>query len=307
MNNRVVGIERIIAKIDNDFNLDNSDWVPRIGAWCYDAMAQLDVLNKVTKTKTLPVNNRIAYNPCGFTDDGLEIYDENGCKIDRVSEGHAGCFCPSITGELSDDQNGNNGDGSNLREYVPSDGHRYGIEPPYGINQPDADCDVNGAKTLERGDDVHMYYETTAYHINNHMPNSHDVRIVRYPPRGKGNFEKNYNLIDKCRIGLNFDTSKITIKNKEIETIYSDVYKCELPSIPDNGLLIEALGFYCIYKILCRGYKHPVFNLSASQYGTNPYYEWMRLKDKAKTSVLNDKIDMDKATFKYYFWDSTFH
>lgn len=44
LNESNTNIERIIAKIDNDFNPDNSDWIPRVAAWCIDAMSQIDVL-----------------------------------------------------------------------------------------------------------------------------------------------------------------------------------------------------------------------------------------------------------------------
>ena len=41
---RLLSLERIIGKIDNDFNIDNSDWIPRAGAWIIDALSQLKVL-----------------------------------------------------------------------------------------------------------------------------------------------------------------------------------------------------------------------------------------------------------------------
>lgn len=46
-----------------------------------------------------------------------------------------------------------------------------------------------------------------------------------------------------------------------------------------------------MYKMLTRGYVHPVMNLAASQYGTNPYYIWMQTKEEAKRSVINDGTD----------------
>lgn len=273
-NNTTVGIERIIAKIDNDFNLDNSDWIPRVGAWCIDAMSQLSVLNKIKKTKRLAVVNRIAINNCDIVDDDLEVYDENGCKVSRLGDN---CGC-SLTGNFEENNKNN-----------------------------DDDCDVNGAKTLERKNEYNDSYISVAFDRNKNFPHEHVETITkRVPAPNKANANRNYVKIDNRRIELNFDTKYITIVNKEIETKYSNTYKIELPVIPDNGLLLEALGYYCMYKILCRGYKHPVFNLSASQYGTNPYYEWNRLKNEAKRSVINDKIDSDNASFRSYFFDSTF-
>ena len=44
MNEKYRPIEHIIAKLDNDFNLDNSDWIPRIAVWTIEAMSQLKCL-----------------------------------------------------------------------------------------------------------------------------------------------------------------------------------------------------------------------------------------------------------------------
>lgn len=39
------------SKIDNDFNPDNSDWIARVPAWCFDAMSQLKVLRTTYKNE----------------------------------------------------------------------------------------------------------------------------------------------------------------------------------------------------------------------------------------------------------------
>lgn len=54
-------IERIIAKIDNDFNPDNSDWVPRVGVWTLEVMGQLNILNTERAKVQLPVKERINF------------------------------------------------------------------------------------------------------------------------------------------------------------------------------------------------------------------------------------------------------
>ena len=47
LNNNTISVEKIIAKIDYDFNPDGSDWIPRVISWTIDAMGQLDVLRIV--------------------------------------------------------------------------------------------------------------------------------------------------------------------------------------------------------------------------------------------------------------------
>ena len=105
--------------------------------------------------------------------------------------------------------------------------------------------------------------------------------------------QRNYVLIDDTKIELNFDTDCIQLEYDFIETQESELYGCELPMIPNDGVLIEALTYFCMYKMLTRGYKHPVMNLAASQYGTNPYYIWLQMKEQAKRSIINRNFDRD--------------
>lgn len=83
-NNKTITIEHIIGKIDNDFNPDGSDWIPRVPAWCVDAMNELKVLRKVDKKMKLTVINKIAKSKCCLIDDGLKVYDSNGCEVPRA-------------------------------------------------------------------------------------------------------------------------------------------------------------------------------------------------------------------------------
>ena len=269
INNSKITIEHIIAKIDNDFNPDNSDWIPRVAAWCTDAMSQLKVLNKVDKAVKYTVKDKIVKSPCCF-DSIIKVLDENGCEIKKADGANWCEGCTSSTG---------------------------------GVEQSSAnqDCNPNGSKTREvvyNPDAKEDVVFTT--HVNTIIERDrHNVKVINVIP----NIKRSY-IVSGNTIELNFNTSFITVVSKQVETIYSDYYKCEIPVIPNNGLLAEALAYYCMYKMLCRGYKHPVFNLHASQYGTNPYDMWMRLKDKAKTSVINDNQGDDNGEWHRFFINS---
>ena len=271
MNDSKITIEHIIAKIDNDFNPDNSDWIPRVASWCTDAMSQLKVLNTVEKHVKYNVKDRIVKSNCCF-DNIIKVLDENGCEVKRVVDSIEWCnSCSSPTGgQIHSNDN--------------------------------QDCNLNGSKTRE------VLYNPNAIedvvfteHTNTVIERDrHNVRVVKTAPRRGRNYIVSNNIIE-----LNFDTSYITVVSKVIETTYSEYYKCEVPVIPNNGLLTEALAYYCMYKMLCRGYKHPVFNLHASQYGTNPYYQWEQLKSKAKTSVINDSQAItDDREWRRFFINS---
>lgn len=101
-NNKTITIEHIIGKLDNDFNPDGSDWIPRVPAWCVDAMNELKVLRKVDKKMKLTVINKIAKSKCCLIDDGLKVYDSNGCEVPRADNSRYNCSdnnsIPSSTG-----------------------------------------------------------------------------------------------------------------------------------------------------------------------------------------------------------------
>lgn len=261
MNNPNTNIERIIAKIDNDFNPDNSDWIPRVGAWCIDAMSMLDVLPTERKKTKLIVKDRIAYSSCKINTNNIKVYDENNCKIDKADNSSNCCSSPS-TGESTSETSGLN------VEYTPDTiniiKHKANSVPNYIIAEHNTSKDYS---------------------------NRYNVKEINY----NNSNSKNYYIIDDNKIELNWDASYIYIESDQIITECSNLFGCEVPVIPNNGLLIEAITYYCMYKMICRGYKHPVFNLQASQYGTNPYYMWTQLKEEAKRNVINNNINEDAS------------
>lgn len=260
-------IERIIAKIDNDFNPDNTDWIPRVAAWCIDAMSQIKVLQTEIKRHKIPVKNRIAKSGCVIDTSTLVVYDENGCKIKEY------------------DGNGK------FDVHIPSTGCCH-------LSDQIAQAET-GFKDSSR----------VQIDITNNCKDI-DKRMISYETTiGKSICDKKY-IFDGCdTFEINWDAAFIYIDVKAIKTTKSTIYGVEFPVIPNNGLLIEALTFFCIYKMLLRGYKHPVMNLNASRYGTNPYYTWSILKEEAKRSVLIDEqgeVIEDDGMWRSKFYIETF-
>lgn len=243
-NNPNTNIEHIIAKLDNDFNLDTTDYVPRVAAWVIEALSILKCTPREFVSEDCNVVDRIAQFPCELDFKTVTVYDKNGCKIPHISKAKCACVKSPLE-QIAIPANPENVAG----DYVTTDRYKV-IEPK-------------------------AYYE-----------------------------------IDKHKIGLTFNTDKISIRYKKIKTYRSEDFGCDLPVIPNNGLLVEAITNYCMYKILCRGIKHPVFNLSASQYGTNPYYMWRESQDKVKRSVLLDKqgeVIEDNGEWRKAFFNFTFN
>lgn len=279
--NKYAPIEQIIAKLDNDFNLDNSDWIPRVATWAIEVMSQLKVLKTVKKRRRLTVTNRIAKSKCNIEVSGLKVYDKNGCEIKELDYNY-GCRCDSGISEDSSSTGGRN-------------------DEPVGVGG------FGGIGVAEKYEEGKTPYDSVSVHVNKYPPNDSRVvdTFIAAPRKG---CEHNYVIVDCHTIELNFDTDCIIIESNEVATMYSDYFKAEVPVIPNNGYLIEAIGYYCLYKMLCRGMKHPVFNLSASQYGTNPYYLYTTMFEKARRSVINDEIDTDNLSgaWNSYFYNYTF-
>lgn len=264
LNNTSTNVERIIAKIDNDFNPDNSDWIPRVGAWCIDAMSMINCLCTERKKLKLAVIEKIAKSPCPINDKNIKVYDENGCEVKKANDKRTCSECPS-TGQIEKSKTTELSDTAGL----------------YEANNPIAEApDYLVAETLN---------------VDKEWPGRY--RINEYNLGQKKICDRNY-VIEGCyNIELNFNTKCITVEYDTIKCV-STSYGCDMPAIPNNGILIEALVYYCMYKMLCRGYKHPVFNLQASQYGTNPFWLWQQLKEEARRSILAKHFDSDEDITK---------
>ena len=135
---------------------------------------------------------------------------------------------------------------------------------------------------------------------NPYAPNGWEtVQVANVITAGNRNF-----VLDGNNIILNFDTDKIDVESLEVATYHDDYYDCEVPMVYDNGILLEAISFYILYKYLSRGSHHPVYDLKSSSPVTNPYIQWKELKSKAIASVRNDLYNADG--WRNFFYNSTF-
>lgn len=238
-----LSLQRLIAKIDNDFNINESDWIPRVAAWTIDALSQMQVLPMERKRRKLEVSDRIAQFPCEINATELKVFDSNGCEISELNnETSCGCSKPKST-----------------------------------TSQEIAVIDNT---------------------------NKSGVNFMRVGTTILGNSNRNF-VLDCNNIELNFDTDEIEVETYEVATYFDEYYQCEVPYIYDNGLLLEALAWYVLFKYLSRGSKHSVYSLNTNNQVLNPYLQWITLKPKAMASV---KIAISKSTdgWNNFFYNSTF-
>ena len=235
-------ISRLIGKIDNDFNISESDWIPRVAAWVIDALSQMKVLPMERKRRTLEVSERIAQFPCCINADEIKVYDKNGCEISQL-DSNSSCGC-----------------NINVDNYCSQE-----------IAVID-DTNKSGVNFMKVGTIVN-------------------------------NSNRNF-VLQGNNIELNFDTDKIIVETLEVATYYDEYYDCEVPYIYDDGLLLEALAWYCLFKYLSRGSKHTIYDLKSTNAVINPYMQWQALKVKAANSV-KIKLNQDKG-WRSFFYNSAF-
>lgn len=235
-------ISRLIGKIDNDFNISESDWIPRVAAWVIDALSQMKVLPMERKRRVLEVSERIAQFPCCINADEIKVYDKNGCEISQL-DSNSSCGC-----------------NIEVNNYSPQEIAVIDDNNKSGINFMNVGTVVN-------------------------------------------NSNRNF-VIQGNNIELNFNTDKIIVETLEVATYYDEYYDCEVPYIYDDGLLLEALAWYCLFKYLSRGSKHTIYDLKSPNAVINPYMQWQALKVKAANSV-KIKLNQDKG-WRSFFYNSTF-
>lgn len=115
---------------------------------------------------------------------------------------------------------------------------------------------------------------------------------------------RNY-VLDCDKIELNFDTDSINVESYEVVTYHDDYYDCDCPYIYDDGLLLEALAWYVLYKYLSRGSKHQIYDLKSNSPVTNPWIQWNTLRPKAINSV-RAKMSSSNDGWNNFFYNSTF-
>lgn len=242
LNNRLP-LQRLIGKIDNDFNISDSDWIPRVAAWVTDALSQMKVLPMERKRRTLEVSERVAQFPCQLNATDIKVYDKSGCEITHLDLRNNSCGCSST------------------------------------IKRPSQEIAVFDSNNKTG---VNTMLVATIVENNN----------------------KNF-VLDCNNIILNYDTDSIEVETYETATYYDDYYDCEVPYIYENGLLLEALSWYVLFKYLSRGNKHIVYDLKSNSPVTNPWLQWNNLKTKAANSV-RKALSNDTNGWNNFFYNSTF-
>ena len=243
MLNNQLTLQRLIGKVDNDFNISESDWIPRVAAWTIDALSQMKVLPMERKRRKLEVSDRLAQFPCVLNTKDIKVFDENGNEIPAYDRDKQ-CGCNNFS--------------------------------PYGSTVEQIGVTTNAANGWET------------------------VQVANVVNPSGRNYIVNCNNIE-----LNFDADTIEVESFEVATYHDDYFDCECPYIYDDGLLLEALAWYILFKYLSRGSSHPIYDLKSPNSVINPFIQWNTLRPKAAASV-KAKIGKSNGGWNNFFYNSTF-
>lgn len=235
---------RLIGKIDNDFNISESDWIPRVAAWVTDALAQMQILPMEKKKRTLEVSNKIAQFPCTINATELKVFDSNGNEIPSYDNDKGKCCYTQMTGRP--------------------------------ISQ------------------IGVFDSSNKTGVNS-------VLIANISSSDGRNY-----VLDGDQIQLSFDADEIEVESYETATYYDDYYNCEVPYIYDDGMLLEALAWYVLYKYLSRGSTHQVYSLKTNIATLNPLLQWNFYRPKAINSVKKKLSKGVNDGWNNFFYNSTF-
>lgn len=242
-----IELPRLVGKIDNDFNISESDWIPRVAAWVTDALSQMKVLPMQKKLRTLEVTEGVAHFPCQLNGADIAVYDSSGNRIERYDR-EKSCGRP-------------------FKESCSC----------VNTGQPIAIIDTKNKTGVN------------FMQVGTIVPSNNRFYIL----------DKNNN------IEINFPADTIDVESFEAVTYHDEYYDCECPYIYNDGLLLEALAWYCLFKYLSRGSKHPIFDLKSNSPVTNPWLQWNTLRPKAAASV-KAKMGSTNDGWNNFFYNSTF-
>jgi len=79
----------------------------------------------------------------------------------------------------------------------------------------------------------------------------------------------------------------------KLATVYDNEIKMTIPMVPDNEKILKAVEFYILFRVIARGYKHPVYTLNSHLSSNNPSKLWEKWRLKARNSAIS--VDHEAA------------
>lgn len=144
-------------------------------------------------------------------------------------------------------------------------------------------CDIKSLKAIESLD--YNIRLVNSYAVNKHEKDFQSQKVTEYI----------YYTLDKNGYAhFGFETGTVRFHYLKLPTYYDNQLNAEIPLVPNEENTKEAIAYFILYKLLSRGYNHPVFSLNSPNPVLNPYQMWRHYKAKARNKVNSLNYDMRK-------------
>lgn len=248
-------IDEVIARLDNDFNINKGDYVARFPQWVYQCLSDLEIIYGLIPAAHV---GYVENYQCSIPDDlqWLSMIEYNGRRLNRKSKGN-----PKF--------NENTDTIAPLIAYLKTD---IGLDIEVNTENITVDDILEGTKL-----------DIKSIHVK-------DATSADYVPYS----DENYILLFNGNIETSFEEGVIIYHYYKLPVKYSDTIGALCPLIPDNEFVKEAITWYVLMSVLQRGFKHPIYSLNSNNYITNPYLMYRRKRLNARVKPQNLDRDHQK-------------
>jgi len=239
---KLTEVDEVIARLDNDFNINKGDYIPRFPQWVYQCLSDLELIYGLVPAAHV---GYVENNQCALPEDleHLTMIEYKGHRLERKSKGN-----PTFKEDNSV---------SDYIAYIQTD---IGLDIEVNTENITVSDILGGTKL-----------DIKSIHVK-------DTSSAQYVPKSGDS----YVLLSNGNIETSFYTGIVIYHYYKLPTKYNDRIGALCPLIPDNEFVIEACSWYILMNLMQRGYKHPVYSLNSNNYITNPYLMYRRKRLNAR-------------------------
>jgi hypothetical protein len=149
-------------------------------------------------------------------------------------------------------------------------------------------CFIQGLKAIE-------YMKIRQIRVNS--ANKHDVEQAdEFPNKGT------YQLNSDGTFVSGYKDATMRVHYFKLASKFCEELNMEIPLVPNREKVLLAIEYYLLFRIIARGYKHPIYSLASHLNDNNPNKLWQKWFLKAKNSAKG--LDRDAREIHRKLWTS---
>lgn len=245
MKYNLISADEVIRRLDNDYNVNHSDFIVRLPQWIYQSLRDINYINTFVQTSLL---SKVSNYKCSLPSDLQEL----------VGIEYKNSKLPRFKSPLKNNNKYSNEPIVNSNIGVTIYGSTSDIRITKEISDELKNIEIDITKIKS--------FDTST--ISNAISLNTD----------------NYSLLDGY-IETSFEEGYIWFHYYKLPEHYNELLGSFCPYIPDVEKVIEFITISCFKYILQRGFKHPVFSLESNNPYTNVGIIYKNLKKEARNTL----------------------